>query len=475
MDNLTASSVTLDHQPEAGRDTPHREQTLAQHDVARYRPQAAPDVVVSRLSDRTGIYFIIKNPAAGTYYRLSERDHFLWQRMDGTRTVSDLVVDFFTAYGAFAFERITSLVAALRANRFLTDQPAGQSLQSRNAGRRVAALWQTFLQKQFAISGIDRFLAVIYARGGRLLFTWPAQAIFAAVSLVGVVLYVRLFASGAFSYTGAQRSVASSLLWLLLLNLIAILLHELSHGLTVKHYGREVRRAGFMIYFGLPAFFVDTTDIWLEGKRARLAVSWAGPYSGLILAGICGIVLTLWPGLVINGLLFQFAFLALLTVFINLNPLLELDGYYLLMDWLEIPMLRRKSLAFLRSGLWTRLRSGPRNLSRDEGIYSVFGLLSALWTVYAVLFGIKFWQERLAGSLSSLLQNGGEAPDVALALAGVLISLVFITALGMYPLQMAQRSVRWMAKCCAAFRQRLGQPISHQPETSAGPSRLSPG
>ena len=474
MDNLIASSATLGQQPEAGPATLHREQALLQHDIARYHPRAVQGVVISRLSDRNGVYFVIKNPAAGTYYRLSERDHFLWQRMDGTRTVSDLVVAFFAAYGAFAFERVTGLVAALRANRFLTDPPARPQLQRRSSGLRVATLWRAFLQKQFAISGMDRFLSAIYARGGWLLFTWPPQVLFFFVSLIGVALYVRLFASGAFSVTGEQHSVAGRLLWLLLLNLISILIHELSHGLTVKHYGREVRRAGFMIYFGLPAFFVDTTDIWLEGKRARLAVSWAGPYSGLILAGICGIVLTLWPGLPVNGLLYQFAFLALLTVFINLNPLLELDGYYLLMDWLEIPMLRRKSLAFLRSGLWTRLRSAQRSLTREQGIYSVFGLLSALWTVYAVLFGIKFWQERLAGSLSSLLQDGGDAPDVALALAGVLISLVFIAALGTYPLQMARRGMRWIARRCSSFRQRPGRPVSGQPEPPTDPLRLSP-
>jgi len=157
-----------------------------------------------------------------------------------------------------------------------------------------------------------------------------------------------------------------------------------------------------------------------------------------------------------------------LTVFINLNPLLELDGYYLLMDWLEIPMLRRKSLAFLRSG--------PRNLSRDEAIYSVFGLLSALWTVYAVLFGIKFWQERLAGSLTNLLQAGGEAPDVALALVSVLISLVFIVTLGTYPLQLAQRGVRGIVCYCSAtiIGQRISRRVSPQVEPTADPVSLSP-
>ncbi|MCB0200094.1 MAG: cyclic nucleotide-binding domain-containing protein [Anaerolineae bacterium] len=434
----------------------------AQLDIAHYRPQAAPGVVVSRLSDRNGIYFVIKNPAASTYYRLSQRDHFLWERMDGTQTVKDLVVAFFMAYGSFAFARVAGLVAGLKANRLLVDQPvlvyqqASRQLQRRSVSFRVANLWQAFLQKQFAISGMDRFLAGVYNHGGRLLFTWPAQLVFVLVSLIGVALYMRLFTSGAFNVLGAQGSVASGLLSLLLLNLISILLHEMSHGLTVKHYGREVRRAGFMIYFGLPAFFVDTTDIWLEGKRPRLAVTWAGPYSGLILAGICGIVLTLWPGLTVNALLFQFAFLALLTVFVNLNPLLELDGYYLLMDWLEIPMLRRKSLEFLRSGLWARLQTGIggqrpspatllRGLSRDERIFTVFGFLSALWTAYAVLIGISFWQARLAGSLSSLFRNSRGLSGLLLALVGVLISLAFVVAVGTYPLLLARRSVRWTA------------------------------
>ena len=41
---------------------------------------------------------------------------------------------------------------------------------------------------------------------------------------------------------------------------------------------------------------------------------------------------------------------------INLNPLMRLDGYYLLSDWLEIPNLRRRSqerwMSFVRWGLW---------------------------------------------------------------------------------------------------------------------------
>lgn len=440
--------------------TPLWDRVQAQLDIAQYRPQAAEGVEISRLIDRNGAYFIIKNPAARTYYRLSERDHFLWERMDGTRTVKELVVAFYLAYGTFAFARIASLIAGLKANRLLVDRPvsvyrqARQQLQRRQPGYRVTTLWQSFLQKQFAIDGMDGFISALYRRGGRLLFTTPVQLIFGLVSLIGLVLFTRLFVSGGYSMAGLGSNLGRGLAWLVALNLVSILVHELSHGLTVKHYGREVRRAGFMIFFGLPAFFVDTTDIWMEGRRARLAVTWAGPYSGLILAGACAIVMTLWPALPVNPLLYQFAFLALLTVFINLNPLLELDGYYLLMDWLEIPMLRRKSLEFLRRGLWARLgnaRGALRlgalgGLTREERIFTLFGLLSALWTAYAVLIGVTFWQTRLAGSLNSLFQGARGTSGLILALAGILISLAFVIAIGTLPLSLARRSVRWTAE-----------------------------
>ena len=67
----------------------------------------------------------------------------------------------------------------------------------------------------------------------------------------------------------------------------------------------------------------------------------------------------------------------------NLNPLLKLDGYYILMDWLEIPRLREKSLAFIGKPLREKLRKREA-FSRDEKIFAVFGALSGLWTLIAI-------------------------------------------------------------------------------------------
>jgi putative peptide zinc metalloprotease protein len=51
-------------------------------------------------------------------------------------------------------------------------------------------------------------------------------------------------------------------------------------------------------------------------------------------------------------------------------PLLELDGYYMLVDWLEIPLLRSRAFAFVRSDLWRKLRA-RQPFDREERIFAV--------------------------------------------------------------------------------------------------------
>jgi putative peptide zinc metalloprotease protein len=81
--------------------------------------------------------------------------------------------------------------------------------------------------------------------------------------------------------------------------------------------------------------------------------------------------------------LYQFAFLTYLTSFMNLNPLLKMDGYYILMDWLEIPRLRERSIAFIGKPLREKFRK-HEPFTREEKIFAVFGLLSGIWTVIAL-------------------------------------------------------------------------------------------
>ena len=116
----------------------------AQVDKANYRPQSAPEIVVRRLVEDDTTYYVLKNPPLGTYLRLSDVDYALWELMDGSRTVKDLVIAYFQRYKSFAFGRVMALVDELHAGGFLTDKPVGVYQQARQqlAERDWSHRWQ---------------------------------------------------------------------------------------------------------------------------------------------------------------------------------------------------------------------------------------------------------------------------------------------------------------------------------------------
>ncbi len=100
-----------------------RDRLRARLDLVLYRPEAVPEVVASELVGRDGLYSIVQSPSEKTYYRPGERDFFLWEQMDGNRSIKDLVVAYFMQYGSFAYGRVAHLVSELKAGYFLTDRP----------------------------------------------------------------------------------------------------------------------------------------------------------------------------------------------------------------------------------------------------------------------------------------------------------------------------------------------------------------
>jgi putative peptide zinc metalloprotease protein len=190
---------------------------------------------------------------------------------------------------------------------------------------------------------------------------------------------------------------------MLIVQSIVIFIHESAHALTTKRYGRTLRGGGVGLYFVMPAFFMDTTDIWMEPRGPRLAVTWAGPYSGFILGSATSLILLLVnPESILFTPLYQFAAFSYFGSFVNLNPLLKLDGYYLLMDLLEIPRLRERSISFVRKELWSKLARREK-FSREERIFTVFGVLALSWTVFFIFLTARLYGRSLINWISSIL------------------------------------------------------------------------
>ena len=362
-------------------------QQIRPRDLTTYRPVRVPGYALKRLTDARGeTYWILKNLRTDAYLRLNAEQVFLWEQMDGQATVQDIAVAYMLEHGKLAIMGLLMLLDQLQQKGFIEPLVDVYGAAEQSIARRRANVWwrrlvRGVLNTELAIDGIDEWIARSYRAVGRFLFLPAVQWAMLAVILAGGAVFVGTlvgFVPRDVALLGGAGTLVG-VVTLYVLQFVTLLIHEWSHAIATKHYGREVRRGGFLIYMGMPAAFVDTTDIWMEPRRPRIVVSWAGPHSGFFLGGLASLLMLVAPGAFAQGVLYQFAFLTYLTSIMNLNPLLKLDGYYILMDWLEIPRLREKSLAFLSGQLREKLRKREK-LTRDEVIFTVFGALSALWT-----------------------------------------------------------------------------------------------
>ena len=431
-------------------------------DPTIYKPQRIDTVEVVRLKTEEVPYYVLKQPDAKTYLRLSAADYALWFQMDGSKTVKDLLFYTLKRYHSLPIGHLNSLVANMYAGYFLQDRPtnmyeqAEAELQARAPASRGERILSGFLHTEIARDGLDPFFTSLY-KWTRWLFTWPLQLLLLVIIFLGGALYARLFfaENPPFSLISGGLSVVT----FLLANLIVIFFHELAHGLTVKHVGRELNRGGFLIYWGMPAFFVDTRDTWLSSNEERIMVSWAGPHSGLIIAGLVGIFLTLINMLAITAyplvtsFIFQLGFIAYLSAFININPLLELDGYFILMDWLDIPGLRQRAFMFWRETVWAQWQTVLQHphkfwaeLSRNQRIFMAFGALAFVYSVYALGFALYFWQSRLLPLVGELWYERGWWGRALLLLLITAVVLPLVYYLIHYGWSRIQAGLEWMAR-----------------------------
>ncbi len=95
----------------------------------------------------------------------------------------------------------------------------------------------------------------------------------------------------------------------------------------MRHARRYIPHAGMMIYYGFPAGYVDTTDIWMAPRKMRLLASIGGPWTGLVLGGLTSLLVVLMPQSGVGAFFFAWSFVFLVDNLFNFNPLLELDGY----------------------------------------------------------------------------------------------------------------------------------------------------
>lgn len=178
-----------------------------------------------------------------------------------------------------------------------------------------------------------------------------------------------------------------------LTTVVVTVCHEFGHGLACKRYGGEVREMGALWIFFTPCLYCNVSDAWLTpSKTKRLIVSLAGTYVDLLIWIVAvGVWRVTTPDTAVNFMAWIVVTTCGLRVAFNLNPLMRLDGYYALSDYLGIPNLRKRSRArwmeYVRWLLWGAER--PKAI-KDGRTLLIYG--AATWFFTVALLNLLFFK-----------------------------------------------------------------------------------
>lgn len=398
------------------------ERLSREFDPAEFRPRLAPDVEIKEFHLRwSNDYAMLANPRDLLHYRLEPGELETVRLMDGTRSVKEIVVERFRESGGLELEGVADLVRQLQEGGFL-DPPfinAYGAVQRAMEPSRARAKARGFLRTlSVEWTRADRAVRWLYHHGLRFFFRRWVAVVGLMIGTLGFLAFIQLVRSGEFSLSG--RSLAIEFLILGVLNYFITFTHELGHALGVVHYGRRIKSAGFMIYYGSPAWFIESSDILMLDTGPRIVQALAGPVAEIVVAGVASMVAWTFPEAAVSSTLYKFAVLNYFIIFMNLVPLLELDGYFILSDAIHVPDLRPRALSFIRYDLWHKLRVRERFSKQEIGLalYGILGVAFAVFSLYASFF---FWRH-LFGKLILRMWNGGTSTRILLVFLALLIA-----------------------------------------------------
>ncbi|MCK6478958.1 MAG: HlyD family efflux transporter periplasmic adaptor subunit [Planctomycetes bacterium] len=380
-------------------------------------PVLAAGTRVVRQSEGGEVRWVVRAGGSGKYLRVGEREAVMLGLVDGNRTAAEIA----TAFTARAKEPVTAadvegFVSRMREMEVVQPTAEMRNLllvekaRQRRSERLFAGKWGAVLFWRVPLLDPDGILTFLERRV-RWVFT-PGFLVLAGilVALAAGTLVARgdeVFARLR-DFTQITRGAGLSLAGAWATALTIVMFHELAHGVACKHWGGEVREMGFLLLFFQPCFYCNVNDAWTFDSRAqRLWVTAAGGFVELVLGSAC---VLLWAatdeGTALHGVCYLVFMISLSsTLLFNLNPLIKLDGYYLLADLLRMDNLSersRKQVAWLVRGKLLGMPAASAAKDRREAwILASYGIASILYMstmllVIAVL---------LLGSL-----GGGEGP-----------------------------------------------------------------
>ncbi len=394
--------------------------------TATQLPRLRPGVIIRHVGADE---YVVKNPQTHAYFKVGEVEQFLLEQLRGPITSDELCAAFAARFNdeltgddvqefiELADRRgvLNTATKPVTQNESATDDDGDADYNDIDplAHGLAKVKKQSLLYWRYSVLDPDR---IFNSLEPKLRWVWTPE--FVVFSMLAI-----LFA-GFLSWTNRSELVSQFsthltwetfvLSWITLITVTT--LHEFAHGLTCKHHGGDVHELGVLFVFFMPCFYCNVSDAWLlPQKSKRLWITAAGGYCDLCVWALATFVWRLTPT---DTAINYFAWIVMNICgtrgLINFNPLLRLDGYYLLTDLLGVANLRQRAqqhwMATIRWVLW-----GGERPERDDRAGTLLGYGAFMW-VFSTLF--------ICLSLAGLVQSWGQSVGI--------VGVVLVLALYLY-------------------------------------------
>jgi putative peptide zinc metalloprotease protein len=370
-------------------------------------PKVDPALIIKEQTQDGKPMVMVLIPETRRYYPFTPEQWQLMRLFDGERTYQ-AIAETITAQSSvfYSAEYVREFAETMADQPFwyktaqeknvslwekLTEERRRKTRKASGFGNLAEITFSAWDPNTFLTKAHDR-LSFIFSRG----FVMFNLALFAFTAYVWIARWGEIGRDSLEYYTFTHKGLSDIVeFWLLIL--VIGFVHEACHGLACKHTGGEVHRMGFLLIYLSPCFFCDVTEAWVFGtKWQRITTMIAGLWSELFL---CGFATIAWWGLPPGGFIHEFSYKVILiagvaALLINLNPLVKLDGYYILTELLDISDLKEQSTDFTTSWVKKKIFRLPVEVPhvpwKRRLLFVPYSILSGAYGYVLLFFVVSF-------------------------------------------------------------------------------------
>lgn len=296
-------------------------------------PPLLPNLQIVTQEHGPLLWYAVKGPDK-RFVRMGRKEYLIASALDGRSSAAEVAhkVNELPLNDCVSEQEVLQVATWMSAAGLLQNAASSQPPQPQVAGLAVNPVY-------FKIPLIAG--ARLEALGGSLVawLTWPVLLGIALLWLCGLVCVLQDWQKLA-RLTG-ELFVADQWLWWLLAWLLLKSVHEFGHAVFAVRAACSIRSAGLSLIFLAPVPYVDLSDLWaIPSRWQRILACAGGMLAELTIASLAAVVAATTDNQTLQY--FCCAVLTLGTVAtlaFNANPLIRLDGYYILSDLLKYPNL----------------------------------------------------------------------------------------------------------------------------------------